>query len=239
MKTKINPYNLIITVSCVALVLLTSVLFGYSFVNKGLMVASSTKIDTSYFCVEFGKFDKFEDAQKLAGEVMEKGGAGYIFYDGGFRVFASCYLTNADAQSVINKNDNATIYELKIKAYQFNANSSQNVNQIIKNNLLSFKNCIRTLNTLIVEYQQNKITETNFRTNCLMLTEEIDMQLQKFNSIFYESASMYRYKSYVNAFKECFSKIVSMEMTGIDFARTINYQQISAVVTLRNILLVV
>lgn len=236
MKRKISPYNLIIGVSTVALVLLVSVLFGYSFMNKGLIVASSAQITSSYYCVEVGKFEKFEDAQSCSNEVMEKGGAGYIFFDNGFRVFTSCYLSNADAESVANKNNNATVYELKIKPFEFNINSSQNVNQIMKNNLLSFKNCIATLNSLIVEYQQNKITEANLRTNCLMLTEEIDMQIEKFDNIFYESANMYRYKNYLNSFKECFNKIVNLELTGMDFVCTINYQQISAVMTLRNML---
>ena len=237
MKRKISPYNFIIGLSTVVLILLTSVLFGYSFVNKGLIVASSARIGFSYYCVEVGKFQEFAEAQSKANEVMEKGGAGYIFYDKGFRVFVSCYLSNNDAQSVAIKNDSASVYELKIKPFEFSVNSSQNINQIFKNNLLTFKNCITTLNSLIIDYQQKKINEATVRTNCILLAEEIDMQIEKFNNIFYESAKMYRYKNLINSFKDCFSKIVSFDISGVDFVRTINYQQISAVVTLRNILL--
>ncbi len=228
---KINVYNLIVIVSCVAIMLLVSVIFGYSISTKSLVVASTRQMSSSYYLVEVAKFDDFESAQQCSQQTMEQGGAGFVFYDDGFRVFLSGYTTSDDAKSVATKN-NGTVYELKLASYDF----GQNSNQVIKNNLLTFKNCISTLNKLILSYETSEIDEISLKTNCLLLSEQIDMQQEKFETIFYESSVMYHYRNYLRNFKNCFDTIVELDATGVDFVRVVNYQQISAMICLRNIL---
>lgn len=235
---KFSIYNLIIIVSCVAVVLLVSVIFGYSISNKSLVVASTHQMSSNYYCVEVGKYNEYESAQQTASQTMEQGGAGFIFYDDGFRVFASAYLTQQDAQKVAEKN-NASVYELKLNSYNFSPNFSQNSNQIFKNNILCFKNCIETLNNLLLDYEEGRLDEVAVKNNCLLLCEEIALQQEKFETIFYESNMMYRYRSYLKNFKACFEKIVELDSTKIDFVRICHYQQISAMIGLKNILMVI
>lgn len=228
---KINVFNVAIIVSCVLLILLVSVIFGYSFCSKSLIVTSTRQMSTSYYLVEVAKFDDYDSAQIKSQRTMEQGGAGFIFYDDGFRVFLSGYVSNDDAKKVAEKNG-GEVYELKLASYDF----GQKSNQTFKNNLLSFKNCIETLNKLILLYQTGEMNETDVKTNCLMLSEQIDMQQEKFETIFYESSAMYHYRNYLCDFKNCFNTIIGLDSTGVDFVRIVHYQQISAMICLRNML---
>lgn len=230
---KYNVYNIILVSAFVLLILLVSVVFGYSFAGKSLIVASSRQSDCCYYMVEIAKYDNYDDAQQKSQEVMAKGGAGFVFYDEGFRVFLSSYLTYDEASNVSSKN-NCSVYEFKITVGAFGTKFSQNVSQIFKNNYLSFRECIGGLNHLILSFQDNEMSNVSVRENCLMLLEEIDMQIEKFNSIFFEDSVMYHYKNYLTAFRRCFSSIIDLDCDGVDFSRSINYQQISAIITLRN-----
>lgn len=228
---KINVFNVAIIVSCVILILLVSIIFGYSISTKSLIVTSTRQMSTSYYLVQVAKFDDYESAQSKSQQTMEQGGAGFVFYDKGFRVFLSGYVSSDDAKIVAEKNG-GEIYELKLASYDF----GQKSNQTFKNNLLSFKNCIATLNKLILSYQSGEMNETDVKTNCLMLSEQIDMQQEKFETIFYESSEMYYYRNYLRDFKNCFDTIVGLDSTGVDFVRIVHYQQISAMLCLRNML---
>lgn len=233
---KINPYNFVIAISGIMLLVIVSVMFGYAFTNKGLVIASAKQEVDNFYLVEIAREQDFEKAQELANSAMQKGGAGYIYYDEGFRVFVAGYLTKTDAQAVADKNAGASVYELRLSKFDFDNGFSKKVNLVLKNNILSFQNCISSLNDLILDYQQGKINETELKSYCLLLKEEVEMQVEKFEEVFYQSNEMYKYKNYILTFKEDFDKIINLDCEKLDFTKAINYQQISCMFGLKRLL---
>lgn len=58
-----------------------------------------------YYTLLWGSYDSLKEARTQADGLKLQGGAGYIFYDGKYRVFLSYYPTKKDAQKVADKGD--------------------------------------------------------------------------------------------------------------------------------------
>ena len=90
----------------------------YAFLSKTEVVAGKTyrvKAETRYFLVT-GTYDSIADANLAAAIVKERGGAGYIFNDGKFRIVAAVYKDKKTAETVAVKQKSETeIYPITIK----------------------------------------------------------------------------------------------------------------------------
>lgn len=58
-----------------------------------------------YYTLLWGSYDSLKEARTQADGLKLQGGAGYIFFDGKYRVFLSYYPTRTDAQAVAIKGD--------------------------------------------------------------------------------------------------------------------------------------
>jgi len=67
-----------------------------------------------YYAVETGAFTSLNQAKACANQTAAAGGAGCIYNDGTFRIFASVHQKQADAASALAAYPNADIYVLKI-----------------------------------------------------------------------------------------------------------------------------
>ena len=84
----------------VALICLLVGVLLYTNLHKSSKI---TLVAKKYYAVEVGSYASESTALYFASTIKKRGGAGGIFYDGSYRVFASVYLSKEDAQSVAQK----------------------------------------------------------------------------------------------------------------------------------------
>lgn len=235
---KTNMFNVVIATLSICLLLSVSVLFGYSILNGGLVVASSKQAVDCYYLVEANCFEEYQDAVEYSAEIMQKGGAGYISYDKGFRVFVAGYLSKSEAKSVAdNLNiDTAKVYELTLGSFD---KTNTDMDSIIKNNIIAFKYSIENLNNVLINYSKGEIDEEKVKDYVMLVNEEIEQQIDNFNSNFYQSDDMYKYKSYLVEFKDCFSTILKLDCTSTEFSSLARYQELTAMFCLKKMLNIV
>ena len=234
---KLGSLNYVLIILGVLLIFMISLMFGYGLSTKSLIVASSKQLNESYYLLEAGKFDEYNEAQETACKIQTQGGAGYIFYDAGFRVFWAGYVNKLDAERVRDNNSslNLSIYELTIKNIDFTSDFSQNINQMFKSNLICFKSCIGALDNLVVKYEKGEETISYVKNNCLILTEEAEQQYEKLNDNFYQDATMYKLRSYYKEFVTNIKEITNINLEGVDFSKTLRFKEISCMFCLKKI----
>lgn len=234
---RLGGINSILLLTGVLLIFMLSVVFGYGFKNNSLIVASSKEINETYYFLEAGKSLDYSEAQTLASNIQEQGGAGYIYYDEGFRVFWAGYTKYENAKAVCEKNSSLglTIYSVSIKNIDFSNGFSQNLNQVLKSNLVCYKNCIEGLENIINQYEKNEMTEIETKNNCLLLIEEAEQQNQKFLDTFYQNATLYKLKSYYIEFIQNLKNITTLDLINLDFSRTLRFSEISCMFCLKKI----
>ena len=92
-----------ITVVICGLLLTISVcnLLGYAFFSSGLSIVSGKERSAnSFYAVEVDSFATYDEANKFATTIQQKGGAGYITYNKEYKVLSSLYVTYNDAKAV-------------------------------------------------------------------------------------------------------------------------------------------
>ena len=239
---KIGSFNLIICIAGIMLLLTVSVLFGYGITSKGLIQASSKQVNESYYLLELDCFENYIKAKEFAKTIQNKGGAGFISYDNGFKVFASAYNSYDEAEKVITKQTeykNAKVYKLNLASFNANNGLSTEQNKIIKNNIISFKYCIENYASILNKLNKNEIDEAKFKEHLVLIQEEIEIQTEKFNSIFTQSSTMYKYKNYLLEFLQNVTDIISLNLTGLNFKALAHYNHISLIYCLNKILTLV
>jgi hypothetical protein len=79
--------------------------------------ASVTMESMQWYAVQVGAYATLDEAETIAADARSKGGAGFIYKDGTYRVLVSSYLTQADADDVrakiMSTYPNAETYKLK------------------------------------------------------------------------------------------------------------------------------
>ena len=233
---KLFNFNGFVCLCGILILLMFSILFGYSITSGNLVLASGKTNVSSYYLIEADCTNDYNTALEIASQVQEKGGAGYIRFDEGYHIFISAYLTEKDAKSVMNKVGGASIYALNLSEFDFNNGFSQNVNQIFKNNIICFKYSLENLNKLITQFDKGEINISQLKSNCLLIIEEIDIQIEKFEDIFYQDSTMYKYKNYMLEFKSNFNSILDLDNENTEFSRTVKYLEISNMFCFKKIL---
>jgi hypothetical protein len=78
---------------------------------------SVTMESMQWYAVQVGSFATLEEAETAAADAHDKGGAGFVYKDGSYRVLVSSYLTQTEADEVRQKiagtYPNAAVYKLK------------------------------------------------------------------------------------------------------------------------------
>lgn len=90
----------------IVVILLSAVLLYFElFTDNGIYTLFSkiARQADFYYCLSSGRFDTLDEAKANSDNAKSRGGAGYIFYDGGYNVLISIYLEEKTAQSVAEK----------------------------------------------------------------------------------------------------------------------------------------
>lgn len=96
-KRKANARMILAFSACLAVIFLLARLnAGLAPSRKYVLVGGGE----TYYLLELARFDDRLSAEIYAETVRAKGGGGTVREDGGFRVFAACYLSEGDARAV-------------------------------------------------------------------------------------------------------------------------------------------
>jgi len=132
----------------------------YAFLSKTEVVAGKTyrvKAETRYFLVT-GTYDSIADANLAAAIVKERGGAGYIFNDGKFRIVAAVYKDKKTAETVAVKQKSETeIYPITIK--ETTLGSDKAIAKSLAAALNVYDEIFRDLTAVTEEYEKGNSTE--------------------------------------------------------------------------------
>lgn len=103
-KGKIFKCIFVILLSVIIL-LSATLLYFELFTDNGLYTLFSKFGENAdyYYCISSGCFSTLEDAKANSDDAKSKGGAGYVYYDGGYNVLLSLYLNEKTANEVAEK----------------------------------------------------------------------------------------------------------------------------------------
>lgn len=239
---RISPLNAILILCVIVLIGSVSILFGYTLCNKGLLVASAKQNVGTYYLIEADRFTDYNEAVSFSKKVQAQGGAGYIRFDDDFRVFLAGYKSKSDATQVCEKiegYDNKKIYTLNIDAFDFDNGFSNNINAVLKNNVISFKYSIENINNTLIDFDRGKKNETDVKNICVLILEELQQQIDRFMEHFWYDSTMIKYKNYIYEFYDMIEKVVNLEVSGVDFSSIVKYQEIGCMFKLQDILNIV
>lgn len=142
----------------------------------------------TYYFVEIDTFATFSQANKSAIELTNKSGAGYVFFDKNYHVFAGVYLTEESAKTVskniLNDYPNAKIFAISTAKFKNKNQYSKNENLTLKNTISSIQNLIKSLYQISISFDKN---EENFKTAITKISTLKDtfcLQQSKFDECF-------------------------------------------------------
>lgn len=144
--------------------------------------------EQKFYFVQINSYLRYSEATKTACEIQELGAGGYIYYNGKYFVFASCYPTKNEAQSVVdNLKSNfptATIFELGIKKYSANKNFTTKQNSVVKSTLTSINNCLSAFYNTILSLDKNEISINQASLQLKTINDEASRTVNSFSETF-------------------------------------------------------
>ena len=169
-----------------------------------------------FYFVEITSFQTYKEASELSAEIQKKGGSGYIYYDGKYRVFASYYTSEKDAETVVNNISNdyksANIYKLSTKKdiiTPFSKKENFLISEISKSVLSS----IDSITKLIIEFDKNKISSSSLKIELSKLSIRFDEKYQEFIDYTRNNSKRNVIKEYISTINTCFIDSLAFENT--------------------------
>lgn len=158
-------------------------------------------VDLLYF-VEINNFLNYSSANTLAQEIQTKGGAGYVYFDGKYHVFASVYLTKTDAKSVCeNLKENyptSKIFELEIKKNLDVKNLTELQKESVKNLAEQGKNTFSQIYSNILALDKTEIDHNQAVLNFKTIKNNFIDVSNNFNTAFNENSKYNKAKNYLS-----------------------------------------
>lgn len=218
-------------------------LFSFAMYSSGLSLLSGYDIKSNkFYSVQLDYFSDYNQAHDFAQTLTIQGAAGYIYFDGGYRVLASCYGKYSDAESVV-QNIKST-YE-KAKIFIIETNKITYPNDLTKTQLSAFKSVIQSMQNSInslfeisTDFDKSVISEQEAQTKLNTCYTNYENTLATFNeNIRGETAIKYsRFKIYINEFKEKLSKITSLTTQNNELSANIKYIQLNCIISYKQAL---
>lgn len=219
----------IIVLIFVCIILIGAILF---------LKPEQTKHNSFYF-VEINNFLVLSDAQTLSVEIRNKGGAGYIYFDGKYHVLASYYPNKNDAEIVCKnlKQDykTATIYELKINKNVNLKNLSNNQKNAVENFISCGYSTIEKIYKNILSFDKAEITEAQFNLNFNSIYNNFEDVANGFNSNFLKASKYDKAKTYLAELNKILTEFNTVSKQD-NFKQKSKFNMISFVVNFSNVL---
>ena len=138
-----------------------------------------------YYFVEINSFLTYSEANNLGNLISSVNGAGYVYYDGKYHVFAAFYPSKEDAETVCEnlKPDYPTcsVYTLKCDKFHKIKDLTENQNKSVENLLNANISLMNSVYKCIINYDTNEINYNQLLLNL----ENIKSDYQKFSEEFF------------------------------------------------------
>ena len=227
-----------VTIVICGLLLTISVcnLLGYAFFSSGLSIVSGKERSAnSFYAVEVDSFATYDEANKFATTIQQKGGAGYITYNKEYKVLSSLYVTYNDAKAVADniKQDyqDATVYEIRFVDIEIPSDLSNEQHNTIATSLEVIKSAISTMTNIYLGLDTGEISNETAHSMLQTLYDDSVTQAESISSAFHskDEAIYLKYKMYLTDFASNISQICSIDMQGVELSQIIKYQQLKCV----------
>lgn len=119
-------------------------------VSKSSEKSGGTKI----FALCMGEFDGRPEAELCAKDTGERGGAGYVYNDGKYRVIAALYLSEQDAAAVAKVNEGASYFAIEFPLIDCDGEQSKALDYF-------FGEWFSALSNSAAQLEKGEITQAN------------------------------------------------------------------------------
>ena len=185
-----------------------------------------------FYFVEIDNFQTFKEANNLSLKINESGGAGYVYFDGKYRVLASFYSNYDNAKKVADnlKNDytNATVFTMETNNFHNIINLNSHQNNSIKNLLETTYKTILQLEDLIINYELKNISNNELNLHIKNHQTEFDEVYNDFINNFNNLSKYNLAKDYLVKMQQCFKNISTIENQNI--SSNLRYETVKLVI---------
>lgn len=216
-------------------------LFSLAMYSSGLSLLSGYNVKSNkYYTVQIEYFSDYTEARDFAQTLTIQGAAGYIYFDGGYRVLASCYSKYDEAESVVQNIKstyaNSKIYTIETQKITYSNDLNKTQLSAFKNVILSMQNTLTTLNEISVDFDKSEIDESTVRTKLITCNSNYENSLNSFEeTIKGEIAIKYsRFKLYLNEFGDKLNKVTTLTTQNNELSSNIKYIQLNCIISYKN-----
>jgi hypothetical protein len=192
-----------------------------------------TAEDVSLFTLQSGAFSEESNAEAAALDIVTRGGAGYIAYDGSlYRVLIAGYLKQSDADDVKTRLEgesiDAKVYNIKSGTLSFNIEAEQSQIDAIKSCFDAVPASVQTLQQIIFDSDKGQ----NVDAAVTALQQNVNEVSKKFNeAVSSEVAAIKSLQTYMGKFCETINNIPSSSsVSNVEFVSKLKYTLIGIVV---------
>lgn len=182
-----NVIKIAAIIFCIAITFMfASLIYGNIFINAQKGGDFFSIPAREYYCISFGSYSAFSEAQKAASALRARGGGGYIHKDNDYQVLAALYINSADANSVCQRLKNAgcdcSVYVIKIPNCNFYYDSKQISYQTVNGALNIFNIAVESLYSVFIDIDGKMITDSDARLRLSALKKEISRKREEFEA---------------------------------------------------------
>ncbi len=154
-----------------------------------------------YYFVEINSFLTYNEASNLANNISAMNGAGYVYYDGKYRVFAAFYPTKEDAEKVcenlISNYPTCSVYTLKCDRFYKLNTLTDNQNKSIEDLLKANVNLMNEVYKCIINFDTNEININRLFLNLESIRSDYKRYSDAFFNQFNTNTKYNKAKKYV------------------------------------------
>lgn len=171
---------------CFCATLLLADYFSGGYILADFDQSVNASENSSYYCVQTGMYSDLKTAELYAENVKSRGGAGYVYYDGMYRVVASVYTGALQAKTVAEKMEHvgvdSTVFSITHSPFSDNSLSAQTRDEL--NSLSTYADyCYQTLYNLSNELDTGKISNSDILSSLNALTTYLENSKAKADEI--------------------------------------------------------
>ncbi|MDD5017062.1 MAG: SPOR domain-containing protein [Eubacteriales bacterium] len=192
-----------------------------------------TAQEISLFALQTGAFSEEGNAKEAAAEIIAKGGAGFVAYDGEYyRVLIAAYTDEGDASdvksSLADQDVSTSIFNLKSGSLAFKIGAEQSQIDAIKACFDIVPQAVDTLQQIIYDADKGEDVDADIEALC----QSVDLVTAEFEAaVSADDGAILCLDTYMKAFCETINNIpLSSDVTEVEFSSQLKYNLIGIVV---------
>ena len=155
-----------------------------------------------FFFVEVESFATYSQCLATSNELSLSGGAGYVYFDGNYKILAGIYSSEQDANNVVKNIEadytHAKIYKVETKNFVNLKTLNQSQNKNISEIFTFLNKTINALTDLCAKYDKQVTSEDHIAIQLKNKKNECASLLENFSNAFKTNSTYYSAKKYLD-----------------------------------------